>query len=149
MSYNSIIYSWKVGKKQITSLNNSKLQQYSNSGERYNSLKQRLVIASTTEAMPGVGGSLCWGWEISGHQPWAELFQYLSPVPTLWKSETFCRVFGRFTLEAILAIAFGRRVDLQKGESDEFSKAMNTVITGFGDGEFEQFIMVNSKYMQH
>ena len=59
----------------------------------------------------------------------------------------WCRVYGYFTLEAILATAFGRRVDLQKGESDEFSKAMNHLATSFGDGEIEQFILFNSKFM--
>ena len=55
------------------------------------------------------------------------------------------RVYGCFTLEAILATAFGRRLDLQKGESDEFSKAMDMLITDFGDGQFEQFLLLNSK----
>ena len=57
------------------------------------------------------------------------------------------RVFGCFALEAILATAFGRRVDMQKGESDEFSKAMDTVTADFGDGQVEQFILFNSKLM--
>ena len=59
------------------------------------------------------------------------------------------RVFGSFVLEATLATAFGRRVDIQKGESDEFSKAMDTLMTGFGDGELEQFLVFNSKLMWH
>ena len=55
------------------------------------------------------------------------------------------RVFGCFTLEAILATAFGRRIDLLKGESDEFSKAMNIFVASFGDGGVEQFVLFNSK----
>ena len=74
----------------------------------------------------------------------------LSPQsPHYGKSVALCRVFGRFTLEAILATAFGRRVDMQKGESDEVSKAMDTLFTGFADGEFEQLVVFNSKSMWH
>ena len=36
---------------------------------------------------------------------------------------------------------------MQKGESDEFSKAMDTLTTDFGDGQFEQLILFNSKSM--
>ena len=57
-----------------------------------------------------------------------------------------CRVYGRFTLEAIVATAFGRQVDIQKGESDEFCKAMETTLTGFVDGQLEQFILYNSEF---
>jgi hypothetical protein len=55
------------------------------------------------------------------------------------------RVFGSYTSESILATAFGRRVDLQKGEADEFTKAMDLLVTSFGNGEIEQFILFNSK----
>ena len=58
----------------------------------------------------------------------------------------FYRVYGGFTLEAILATAFGCRVDIQRGESDDFSKAMDTITVGFNDGQFEQFILFNSKH---
>ena len=54
-------------------------------------------------------------------------------------------MYGYYALEAILATAFGRRVDIQRGESDDFSKAMDTVANGFNDGQFEQFILFNSK----
>ena len=57
------------------------------------------------------------------------------------------RVFGCFTLESILATAFGRRVDLQKGESDEFTKAMDHFVAGFQNGEVEQFMLLSSKFM--
>ena len=56
-------------------------------------------------------------------------------------------MFGSFTLEAILATAFGRQVDIQKGESDEFSKAMDTLFADFGDGQFEKFLLLHSKLM--
>ena len=58
-------------------------------------------------------------------------------------------MYGAFTLEAILATAFGRRVDMQKGESDEFSKAFDTITAGFGDGQMEQFFLFNSKFIEH
>ena len=55
------------------------------------------------------------------------------------------RLYSCFTLEAILATAFGRRLDIQKGESDEFSKAMDVATGGLADGQFEQFILFNSE----
>ena len=58
----------------------------------------------------------------------------------------FYRVYGGFALEAILATAFGRRVDIQRGESDDFSKAMDAMTAGFNDGQFEQIILFNSKH---
>jgi hypothetical protein len=57
------------------------------------------------------------------------------------------RVYGCYTSESILATAFGRSVDLLKGESDEFSKAMDLLVTSFGNGEIEQFILFNSKFV--
>ena len=55
------------------------------------------------------------------------------------------RVYGSFTLEIILATAFGRKVDLQRGESDDLSKAMDTLVGGFSDGQVEKFILFESK----
>ena len=37
-------------------------------------------------------------------------------------------------------------MNLQRGESDEFSKAMETLLSGFVDGEFEKFILIHSEY---
>ena len=54
-------------------------------------------------------------------------------------------MYSNFTLEGILATAFGRWVDIQKGESDEFSKAMDMLFGGFSDGLIEQFLVFNSK----
>ena len=54
-------------------------------------------------------------------------------------------MFTSFALEVILATAFGRRVDLQKGESNEFTKAMDTLTEGTSDGEFEQILFMYSK----
>ena len=57
-------------------------------------------------------------------------------------------MYSNFTLESILATAFGRQVDIQRGESDEFSKAMIALFQGLGDGETEQFLLLNSKQVQ-
>ena len=55
------------------------------------------------------------------------------------------RVFGSFTMETILATAFGRRVNIQRGESDELSKAMELLMAGFTDGQVEQLILIESE----
>ena len=56
------------------------------------------------------------------------------------------RVYSRFTLEAIVATAFGRQINLQRGESDEFSRAMDTAVKGFASGQFENFALIHSMY---
>ncbi len=40
------------------------------------------------------------------------------------------RTYGAFTLESILAAAFGRVIDLQRGEADEVTKAVKAVFDG-------------------
>jgi hypothetical protein len=57
-----------------------------------------------------------------------------------------CRVYSNFTLETILATAFGRRINLQKGDSDQFSNSMELLLSGFTEGQFEQFVLFHSKY---
>ena len=59
---------------------------------------------------------------------------------------SYYRVYSCFTLEAIVATAFGRQVNLQRGESDEFSKAMDTAMKGFASGQFENFILFHSMF---
>ena len=59
---------------------------------------------------------------------------------------TVYRVYSNFTLETILATAFGRMIDLQRGESDQFSKSMELLVSGFSDGQFEQFVLFHSKF---
>ena len=54
------------------------------------------------------------------------------------------RVYDAFTLEAILSTGFGRRVDIQLGESDELAKAMSTTVAQFTDGQVERFILLSS-----
>ena len=43
-----------------------------------------------------------------------------------------CRYYSEYTLETILAAAFGRVVNLQKGEVDEVTKAARGVFEGLG-----------------
>ena len=54
-----------------------------------------------------------------------------------------CRVYDAYSLEAILSTGFGRQVNIQLGESDEFATAMNAVVAGFTDGHFEGLILMN------
>jgi hypothetical protein len=56
----------------------------------------------------------------------------------------FYRVYSHFILEAIIATAFGRQVNLQRGESDEFVKAMETAMKGLASGQFENFTLIHS-----
>ena len=56
-----------------------------------------------------------------------------------------CRVFTSFTLEAILATAFGRQVDIQRGESDELSKSIDTLFASFTGGRIEALTLLHSK----
>lgn len=54
-------------------------------------------------------------------------------------------MYSSFALEAIVATAFGRQVNIQRGESDDFSKAMDTTMKGLSGGQFENFILLHSK----
>ena len=54
-------------------------------------------------------------------------------------------MYGSFTMETILATAFGRQVNIQRGESDELSKAMEQLISGFTDGQVEKIVLFESK----
>ena len=58
----------------------------------------------------------------------------------------YYRVYSRFTLEAIVATAFGRQINLQRGESDEFSKAMDIAAKGLSSGQIENLILINSMH---
>ena len=48
-------------------------------------------------------------------------------------------------METILATAFGRQVNVQRGESDELSKAMELLMSGFTDGQVEKLILFESE----
>ena len=47
-------------------------------------------------------------------------------------------------METILATAFGRCVDVQRGESTELTKSMETLIGGFSDGQIDGMFMIES-----
>ena len=57
----------------------------------------------------------------------------------------FLSLYSSYTLEIILAAAFGRMVDIQKGESDELSRCVDTLLEGVMDGQIERFVMFYSK----
>ena len=54
------------------------------------------------------------------------------------------RVYSSFTLESIIATAFGRQINLQRGESDDLTRAMDVTVKGLSGGYFENFILLNS-----
>ena len=57
------------------------------------------------------------------------------------------RVYESFTLETIVATAFGRQVNIQRGESDEFTKAMDILMEGLFSGQlFENFALLDSMF---
>ena len=58
-------------------------------------------------------------------------------------------MYSCFTLEAIVATAFGHQVNLQRGESDEFSKAMDTTMKEFASGRRENFTLIHSMLQIH
>ena len=58
----------------------------------------------------------------------------------------FYRLFNLFTMETILATAFGRRVNVLRGESNELSKQIEVIISGITDGQIDGMIMLESKY---
>ena len=47
-------------------------------------------------------------------------------------------------METILATAFGRRVNVQRGESTELSKSIELLMDGFTDGQLEKMILIQS-----
>ena len=55
-----------------------------------------------------------------------------------------CRVYSSFTLEAIVATAFGRQINVQRGESDDFATAMDTAMKGFASGQLENVVLFYS-----
>ena len=51
-------------------------------------------------------------------------------------------------METILATAFGRRVDIQRGETDELSDSVKLLLKDSGDGEMIYFLMLLSKWLK-
>lgn len=59
----------------------------------------------------------------------------LMHLNAFFDSSTFWfRVYKAFTLEAILATAFGRYVDIQRGEADQLTEAARTVFSALEEG---------------
>lgn len=52
----------------------------------------------------------------------------MDPLPCL------CRIYGQFTMETILATAFGRVVNIQRGEADKLADAANVLFAGSQTG---------------
>ena len=50
-----------------------------------------------------------------------------------------------FTMETILATAFGRRVDVLRGESNELSKQIEVIMSSITDGQIDGMIMLESR----
>ena len=57
---------------------------------------------------------------------------------------SMCRIYSAFTLESIVATAFGRQINLQRGESDDLTRAMDVIVKGLSSGCFETLILLNS-----
>ena len=51
--------------------------------------------------------------------------------------------FDNFSLETIIATGFGRRINLQKGESDELSRAAATALSSVQDGAEGNMALMN------
>ena len=56
------------------------------------------------------------------------------------------RIFGSFTMETILAIAFGRVVDLQRGEADELTLAAQGIFRNAEKGTFPTARLILSNF---
>lgn len=55
-------------------------------------------------------------------------------------------IFGSFALQTILATIFGCEVDVMGDEWKELSKYVHTYVEGYKEGEFEKFVLLDSKY---
>ena len=56
------------------------------------------------------------------------------------------RVFNSFTLEVILASAFGRSIDIQRGEADDLTKAVKSIFVLFQEGQKMSLDMILMLY---
>ena len=61
----------------------------------------------------------------------------------------YYRLFNLFTMETILATAFGRRVNVLRGESNELSKRIEVIMSGITDGQIDGMIMLESMFINH
>ena len=49
-------------------------------------------------------------------------------------NELVFRTYGSFTMETILVTAFGRVIDTQRGESDDLTRAVDSIFRGVQEG---------------
>ena len=56
-----------------------------------------------------------------------------------------CRISSSFTTECILATAFGRHVNVLRGETSKLSKLIDIIIGGLTGGQVEGMIVLESK----
>ena len=59
------------------------------------------------------------------------------------------RLFGNLTMEIIIASAFGRIIDIQRGESDELVEAAKAIFSGTSEGQqlsIERLVFVTSNF---
>ena len=71
-----------------------------------------------------------------------------------FKSWSFCcRIYGAFTLETIMATAFGRLVEIQKGESDQLAKEAAIIFETFHEDSIASpwfiFTMLSKRNESH
>ena len=53
------------------------------------------------------------------------------------------RTYGSFTMETILATAFGRVIDIQRGESDDLTRAVDDFFMSIQEGGFfDAYVLV-------
>lgn len=60
------------------------------------------------------------------------------------------RIYGSYALEIILATAFGRAIDIQRGESDDLTKAVDFMFRSVVEGESlnqAAIILILSEFM--
>ena len=55
-----------------------------------------------------------------------------------------CRVYGSFTMETLLAAAFGRVIDIQRGQSDLLTKSAAEFFRGTQEGKKTSLIYLNT-----
>ena len=60
----------------------------------------------------------------------------------------FCRTYGSFTMETIIATAFGRNIDIQGGEADELTRVVKAFFSQREEGQLadrEVLVLLNSE----
>ena len=59
------------------------------------------------------------------------LFAYVYFVVYSCVNILVCRIFGQFSMEVILATAFGQKIQILQGEANDLTRAAKAVIDGF------------------